>query len=495
MSGDRDDGCLSCVSSQTAVVVGEGASFASSASTSRMAVSIGDRPGRETTRALLAGIVRGERGAQLRAAVARWNPGATTDQVEEAFQEACARADRCCHGQSEGEVYVWLRTTAHRELGRLRQRAWREVPVDATAGDFDHMRADVIGPVEELIEREDQAELEQATRQILSRLSDRDRAIAALHTRGLRRQQIAECLGVTPRIVKRSLEQILATGRHELVQLAGHGCNDGEGLVARLAFGLAAPREARRAQLHLTSCGRCGAMYERLDLWREKVAAILPMPAAAEAHSHVVERVIHASADALSVSRGGSSSGPTGVRRHASEAFSHVRDHAAAAYYRVVDPTPLAGVRPGAVAATVAGCLVVGGGTTYCVQQGIDPVASLTSIGRHERHNHDVVRHKKRVETAQASPSPTVVAAVTTPPPQPTQQPTPQPTPQPTSAPPVPTATAIPTTTPTVAPAPQDEYEPTSVTASSASTVRATSSHASKPAPAPADGPGEFGGP
>ena len=42
-------------------------------------------------------------------------------------------------------------------------------------------------------------------------------------------------------------------------------------------------------------------------------------------------------------------------------------------YYRVADPTPLAGVRPGAAAATVASCLALGGGATYCVERGIDP--------------------------------------------------------------------------------------------------------------------------
>jgi DNA-directed RNA polymerase specialized sigma24 family protein len=66
------------------------------------------------TRALIVQIAGGELGAKLRSQVKRWHPGATRDQVEDAFQEACARAERSCRGQSEGEVFTWLRTTTFR---------------------------------------------------------------------------------------------------------------------------------------------------------------------------------------------------------------------------------------------------------------------------------------------------------------------------------------------------------------------------------------------
>ena len=56
---------------------------------------------------------------------------------------------------------------------------------------------------------------------------------------------------------------------------------------------------------------------------------------------------------------------------------SQVKQHA---YARVVDPTPLAGLRPGAAAAAIAGCLAVGGGATYCAQQGVDPIGGLTAV-------------------------------------------------------------------------------------------------------------------
>jgi Phage integrase family len=94
-------------------------------------------PSREVTRALIVQIAGGEQGAKLRSQVTRWHPGATCDQVEDAFQEACARAERACRGQSEGEVVTWLRTTTHHELGHIRKRARRrsqqEIMVDFSA--------------------------------------------------------------------------------------------------------------------------------------------------------------------------------------------------------------------------------------------------------------------------------------------------------------------------------------------------------------------------
>jgi len=211
-------------------------------------------------------------------------------------------------------------------------------------------------------------------------------------------------------------------------------------------------------------------MYERLDLWREKVAAVLPVPVAAGAQEHVVERVVHASTEVLPGSGTPTGESPVGVRRHAAELVAQVRDHATGAYYRIVDPTPLAGVRPGAVAAAVAGCLAVGGGATYCVEQGADPIAALTGLAA-PVHQHEKSKPRPpRARVAQA-PSPPVVTPTV---PAPTPTPTPTPTPLPA--------------------APQDEYEPGSATASS-SPAQAASSNSTKPAAAPASGPGEFDGP
>jgi len=435
-----------------------------------VATTIGQRPGAEVTRALLENIASGVQGARLRAQVAGWHREARGDQVEDAFQEACARAERSCRGQTEGEVYTWLRTTMHRELGHMRHRARREVLVDVCAPGFDAADRSTPGPDEQLIAREDEAELEHVTGALLARLSHRDREIAALHSHGLRRPQIAERLGITNRAVKRALERIMAAGRDELVRIAGRGCETGEGVVARLAFGLAGAAEVREAQAHLATCTRCGALFERLDLWREKVAVLVPLPAAAHAHPATGEW-LHGVVDALA-----------SARRHVAEGVAQLKAQASAVYYRVADPTPLAGVRPGATAAAIAGCVAVGGGATYCVQESVNPLDRLTAITGFAHHKSPRRTHAPRARAAQAqqpvvaTPTPAPVAVQPAPPP--------APPPPPAATPPPPSA--------------EQEFLPsgsTGGTSNVSSSSPASSPKTAKPAAAPAGGAGEFGGP
>jgi RNA polymerase sigma factor (sigma-70 family) len=418
---------------------------------------------RELTRALIERIARGERHAALHSQVAAWRPGASPEYVEEALQEACLRAERACHGQTEGEVFAWLRTTARRELGSIHGRARREVLVDAA----ELARRDGIGvaagPEEELIEREDDAEVELAAHAVLGRLSERQRQIAALHARGRKRPQIATHLGMSPRSVKRQLEQIMTVGRAELVRLAGQGCAAGEPLVARLAFGLASPREVRDAQLHLATCPRCGILYERLDLWREKVAALLPIPAVEQARPGLSEWAV----------------------QRAGEGLASLKQHATAGYSRAVDPTPLAGVRPGAAAAAITGCLAIGGGTTYCVTQSVSPIGGLAQIVAPARHQQKPETREKRLAQQLLTPTST---------PSPVATPVATPTAEPAKPQPAPEATPRPTPEPTPPPTPEEEYEPLAPAASTASQP-SSPRHEPTPAPAPADGPGEFGGP
>ena len=467
-----------------------GASFGSRASIGVVAQTDQDGQARAVTRGLIERIARGVQGDRLRAQVAAWNQGATREEVAEAFQEACTRAVQACRGQSEGEVLAWLRTTTHRELGQLRRRASaradRELPVDEASFGFEAVTPPVQSPEEELLDRERLAELKRATGAVLTGLSERQRQIVVLHCRGRRRPEIARHLGMTQRSVKRALERIMSHGRAELVHLAGHGCASGEALVSRLAFGLAGEREIRAAQLHLATCPRCATLYEQLDLWREKVAALLPLPVVAHAQPGLVERAIDAAADRLAWTghHGGENSAP--VREHVLELGGRLKQHATATYVRVADPTPLAGVRPGAVAAAVAGCLALGTGATYCLQRGVDPIGGLSGVlasADPQATPTSTARQRPR-RARPAAATATVPAA--TPTPTATRTPIATPTPQATAA--------LRTPTPSPPPAPQDEYEPTSAT-SAASSPRQSSAGQREPAPAPANGPGEFDGP
>ena len=454
-----------------------GANFSSRGSSECMSVSKRHRPGRETTRAHLETIAGGDGAVRIRRQVQRWNTGATADQVEDAFQEACARAHCGCHGQVEAEVYNWLRTATHRCLVRMRERRARE-PIAAEPFD-DLVPNELCAPGTDVVvlAREKHTEVTAVAKVVLGQLSARQLDIAALHAHGFRRREIAERTQLSPRVVKRLMEQVLAIGRAELAEKAGHGCEEGHDQVARYAFGLAGAREAHRAQAHLTTCERCGAMYERLDLWREKVAALLPVPPVIESQTDVLERVVHAGTE-LVAGTPSPAEGTGALPRRISEIVGHAREHAVAAYYRTIDPTPLAGARPGAVAAAVASCLALGGGATYCVKENASPITAL-GFGAPAAQQKDKPKHK-RARAAQApAPAPTTTPTATPPPavPQTIQQAPPPTTTQPAALP----------------PAPEDEYEPTSPGASAQTT---STKPRREPQPAPAEGPiGEFDGP
>jgi hypothetical protein len=205
------------------------------------------------------------------------------------------------------------------------------------------------------------------------------------------------------------------------------------------------------------------------------------VPVAEQAHPGIVERALHGAVDALSQTKERVADGAGAAREQIAEGVAHVKQHAAATYYRAIDPTPLAGVRPGAAAATVAGCLAIGGGATYCVERGIDPTRAFKGAATSQRHaakSHE----KDKPIAAVASPTPTAT---------PTPQATPQPTPTAQTT-PEPTATPQPTSTPEPA-APQDEYEPANPVVGAHATQ--SSSAPKQSAPAPAGGPGEFDGP
>jgi len=188
---------------------------------------------------LIERIVAGEAGGRLRAQVHGWCPATTSHQVDDAVQEACLLAEGSCRGQSEAEVYVWLRTTARRELARIHRRARREVPIEPAQLELHGAEGGDRGPEREMIDGEEDAEVARVADAVLARLSERQREIAALHVRGRKRPQIAAHLGLTPRSVKRQLERIMTVGRDELLRQAGDGCPAVEPVVARLAFGLA----------------------------------------------------------------------------------------------------------------------------------------------------------------------------------------------------------------------------------------------------------------
>lgn len=159
------------------------------------------------------------------------------------------------------------------------------------------------------------------------------------------------------------------------------------------------PAARRNAQkMHLATGPRCGALYERLDIWREKVAVLLPVPAVAGAPSNAIERAADGT-DVLTQPVGPASDGHHGFRKALGDAVGHVRDHVTAIDTRTVDPTPLAGARPGAAAAAIAGCIAIGSGASYCVDQGMGPIARFAGVDMPARVECEKERPRKKARS------------------------------------------------------------------------------------------------
>jgi RNA polymerase sigma factor (sigma-70 family) len=199
------------------------------------------------------------------------------EEVADAIQTACKRFLEHAEGISEpGQIYSWIRTTAHRVLQREDERHGREEPrksIDGLAG----LAAEEPGPAEELISSEDDADLAELVEEVYSSLPDRGRDILALYGAGYKRPQIAERLGLSDRVVKRELLEVMDAARSAVARLAGGGCRHGEPLVLRSVCGLATAAEDAHACEHLARCGRCEIFSERLIAWREKAGGVVAL--------------------------------------------------------------------------------------------------------------------------------------------------------------------------------------------------------------------------
>jgi DNA-directed RNA polymerase specialized sigma24 family protein len=369
--------------------------------------------------ALFQSFITGYRGEALRAQLAASQPDRTRDEIEDAIQTAC----KCFFAETDGitepgAIYKWIRTVAHRTLSREREHQRRQMPVDPTSRTLTAVPDDAPPPDQELIDRDDEGDLIALTHEVSASLVDRQRDVLALYGAGRNRPQIATHLDVSDRIVKRDLYEILDRARAILSRREGGGCDLGETLIVRLACGLASSAEAAQAQLHLARCERCQQFHERLNLWREKVGAILPIPASEQTDLNFLARSLHKCLDCAE-----------SLRQHLVDGGTQIKQQAAVTYTRVADPTPLAGARPGTAVAVVTGCLAVGGAGAYCVDKGIEAVKGK------DQPAHRAEAKPKRAHAAQvqpvAPPPPSPIEVEQAPQPAPVAEPPPPPPPPP----------------------------------------------------------------
>lgn len=440
---------------------------------------------------LLRPYVGGERGGKLRSQLARLHRDTPMEKIEEAIQTACDLfVDKGEGILAPGQVYAWVRTTAHRLLNREEDQRIRELPVDPTHESLQEVAAEEPGPAEEAIAHEDEAELVALVREVSDSLPERKREILALYGAGYKRPEIASRLGLTERAVKRDLLEIMDEARVAIARKAGGGCLRGEPLVLRFAYGLASTAEAEQARFHMKGCHRCEMLWERLDAWREKVVVVLPAPAIEQASPGLLGRLAHRTADGVVSVKQQVLGGASQAKQQALAGASQAKQQVSTTYYRAVDPTPLAGARPGTVAALLVSCVTIGGSAaTYCAQNSVDPIGAAAGLIAGGEEESKPPSESPPTETPEATvvvppaPTPEVEQPVAESEPTPQPEEEPKPTPEPTP------------------PPPEQSFEPASpnypaVEAEAESPAPETSSSESaRPAPVSGGGAPQFGGP
>jgi RNA polymerase sigma factor (sigma-70 family) len=395
------------------------------------------------------------------------------DDAHDAYQRALEIFLRRVDTVDPATELAWLRVVVRHEAMAIRRARSESV----TGEDLD---VDAFVPgggrsVDELI-----ASSERVTRsaEALRALKPDEAKALMLKAHGLSYKEIGERCGWSYTKVNRSITE----GRRRFMAAydaieTGAECERFAPIVQALADGNASSKQVLTIRPHLRHCTACRATVRDLHLSRLRRASLFwPLFAVAEP-----------------LGRLSASSAPEAVARPRSGYLATVADvkqQVVGTYYRVVDPTPLAGVRPGAAAAAIAGCLAIGGGATYCVERGVDPVGALSGVMSPSRAEQ---KPAKKPRAAKASTSPVVTPTVEAQAPalEPTAQPEVTPAPQRAAA---PSPTTQPQPTPAPSPVPQEEYEPVTPAGGAASATQATPTRA-KPAPAPASGPGEFDGP
>jgi RNA polymerase sigma factor (sigma-70 family) len=290
-----------------------------------------------------------------------------------------------------------VQTALHKALDEgKRAGRHRSVPLGE-----DDVFADDRGPTAE--ERVD-ADTERARLlEILAELPERQQTIVKLRFFFDRSpREIQRYLGVTERVYRRELERAMKaiSERFELVR-RGEFCESRRSLIVAYVAGVAGESRDVEARRHLSSCPSCARWAAELRLAGAKVAAVAPLPA------------LVASGDARL----------HGMGERVLGVLETVKQHATGVALRA-DPGAAgyaAGIRPGGILATVAGCVALTGSAAYCALEGLPVVP-------HPRGEHaqqaDARPRAKRKDVARTSVAPMPTSRP--PRPQPTATPAPR---------------------------------------------------------------------
>ncbi len=377
--------------------------------------------------------------------------------------------------------------------------ARRRQTFDPTSAGFAAL-ADAGEQPDELVVAADEA---RRLHMLIEELGMAERALLKLRLDlGLDPPEIRTRLGLSERQYRRTAER---AGRALLAQFRafdrGDWARGKRSLLCACVMGVASETQRDRARRLVEEDPCCRAMMSELRALGGDAAALLPVPGGAvtvatqdhglsqraaellgDAKAGLVDLVTRAShaLPGRGEAKDRTLTTLSSVRRQAGETLMGAKSHAAHAYVRAADPTPMVGARPGAAAAILASCVAAGGGA-YCAVEGVPgSLGAPIGLNRSEPASKQTPARvgSTRARATSAAPAPPVLPAD---PPTQTAPPAANPVPVP------PPSSTAPVTPP--APVPESEFGPTP-TASAPHTPSPTSTP-SEPSPAP--GPtGEF---
>jgi RNA polymerase sigma factor (sigma-70 family) len=344
----------------------------------------------------------------------RFAPDERLEMYHEAWAWALKKRER---GEQIDNLKAYLIQSAGYEAMRIATD--KRLPEPRDPEDLVSIPDDRRGPDERVL-IEDQVRI---CREVIEGLGERHRDVVKLrYDVQMAPPDIRAALGLSERQYKRLAKESSEALEQRVLEL-----NDGtwsrrqRSLLVACLRGIASDGQRAEAQRRLDRDPHVAALYRELNESIGRAAALLPLPAIADAGSG--GRL----AAALESTRDALAGLVTGTKQQATSV-----------YVRAADTTPLAGARPGAVAAAVTGCIAFGGGTaTYCTVEGI-PDAIRAPLGIEQPVQEERVETPaEAVETVQFAPSladegGADTAATSS---DPAPKPKPEPTPVPAAAP------------------------------------------------------------
>ncbi|HET6507057.1 MAG TPA: sigma-70 family RNA polymerase sigma factor [Baekduia sp.] len=302
---------------------------------------------------------------------------------------------------NEHQVRAYLTQTALNKALSEGSRAYRRTSVALEEGGLE--APDGALAADDALARDwDSARL----REIVAELPERQQVVIALRYFFDRApDEIQHYLGITERVYRREMERAMRTLSARMAEVRdGSFCESRRSLILAYVSGIAGPNRMRDARRHLQSCTGCAAWAFELRHAAREAGAVVPLPVI------VGGGLVDDGGDRL-VALG---HGTRGLRDRLADLLSGGREHATGLATRA-DPATgslLGALRPGTVAAVVAGCLGVGSTATYCVFEGLPaPLAGHRAPAAKAEAKEPKAKPAAKVATTAAVTVPAAVSA------------------------------------------------------------------------------------